>query len=239
MHRVGAAAGDALALAKEVLRLDQLRLEGLLTHLAVADEPANPYTAMQLERFEAVRAELRASSIEPPIVHAANSAGLLAVGARYDLVRCGIALYGIEPAPGIDGGLALHPALSLHSRVSYVKELSAGELLSYGLRYTMASPGRIATVPIGYADGVPRRLFEVGGSVLVGGRRVPIAGAVTMDQILVDVGDGDVAEGDEVVLIGRQGDETVTAAEWAQRLGTIPYEVLCAVGPRVPRFIGG
>jgi alanine racemase len=235
MHRVGASTADALSLAKEVLHRDELRLEGLLTHLAVADEPDNPYTAQQLERFEAVRAELRSSGIEPSIVHAANSAGLLAAGARYDLVRCGIALYGIEPAPGVNGGLELEPALSLHARVSYVKELSAGDRISYGLRYTMANPGRVATVPIGYADGVPRRLFEVGGSVLIGGRRHPIAGAVTMDQILVDCGDASVRAGDDVVLLGIQGDETITAAEWAQRLDTIPYEIVCQLGPRLPR----
>jgi len=235
MHRVGAAPRDALALAKEVLRLRELELEGLMTHLAVADEPDNPYTAAQLQLFETVRRELRDSGVEPPIVHAANSAGLLAAGARYDLVRCGIALYGIEPAPGVDGGVALQPALSLHARVSYVKELDAGERLSYGLRYTLASNGRVATVPLGYADGIPRRLFEVGGCVLIGGARHSISGAVTMDQILVDVGKADVHVGDEVVLIGRQGDEAITAAEWALRLGTIAYEVVCQIGPRVPR----
>jgi alanine racemase len=239
MHRVGASPRDALALAKEVLRLDQLRLEGLMTHLAVADEPDNPYTTAQLVSFEAVRAELRAEGVEPPIVHAANSAGLLAAGARYDLVRCGIALYGIEPAPGVNGGVALQPALSLHARVSYVKELLAGERVSYGLRYTLERRGRVATVPLGYADGVPRRLFEVGGCVLIDGRRHPIAGAVTMDQILVDAGDADVHVGDEVVLLGRQGDDQISAAEWAQWLDTIAYEIVCQIGPRVPRrYVG-
>jgi alanine racemase len=239
MHRVGAATGDALALAKAILHRDELRLEGLLTHLAVADEPDHPATAIQLERFELARAELRASNVVPPIAHAANSAGLLAAGARYDLVRCGIALYGIPPAPGIDGGLELRPALSLHARVSYAKELAAGERLSYGLRYALPKPGHVATVPIGYADGLPRRLGETGGSVLIGGRRHPIAGTVTMDQILVDTGDAPVGVGDDVVLIGSQGDETITASEWAARLDTIPYEIVCQIGPRVPRrYVG-
>jgi len=235
MHRVGAAPGDALALAKEILAHDVLELEGLLTHLAVADVPDHPATARQLERFDQLRSELRASGIEPRVVHAANSAGLLAAGARYDLVRCGIALYGIPPAPGIDGGLDLRPALSLHARVAYVKDLAAGERLSYGLRYELPAAGRVATVPIGYADGVPRRLFETGAEVLIGGRRHPIAGAVTMDQLLVDTGDHAVAVGDHVVLLGAQGDECIGAGDWATALDTIAYEIVCQIGPRVPR----
>jgi alanine racemase len=173
-------------------------------------------------------------------VHAANSAGVLTVPeARYDLVRCGIAVYGIAPAPELEGRLPLKAALSLKARVSYVRRLVAGERLSYGLRYELDVPSTVVTVPVGYADGVPRRLGEVGGEVLIGGRRKPIAGTVTMDQLLVDLGSseaaGDVEIGTEVVLLGRQGDETVSAAEWAAKLGTIPYEVCCGIGDRVPR----
>jgi alanine racemase len=120
-----------------------------------------------------------------------------------------------------------------------VRRLDAGERCSYGLRYEYPGPSTQVTVPIGYADGVPRRLGETGGEVLIGGRRHPIAGAVTMDQILVDLGDTTAKLGDDVVLIGRQGDEEITAADWAARLGSIPYEVICGVGPRVPRrYIG-
>ena len=169
-------------------------------------------------------------------MHAANSAGLLAFPqARYDLVRVGIALYGVPPAPLLDGRLPLRPVLTIKARVSHVKWLAAGERLSYGLRYELPRRARIATVPVGYADGVPRNLGLRGGEVLVGGRRHPIVGTVTMDQLLVDVGDAEVSVGDEVVLLGEQDGEQVTANEWAERLDTIGYEIVCGIGSRVPR----
>lgn len=237
MHRVGAAPADIAALVDAVVARPELRLEGLWTHLAVADELDNPYTRQQLDRFEQVRARLRARGIEPPVVHAANSAGTIDhPEARYDLVRCGIALYGLAPSAALEGCVDLRPAMALKARVSYVKELPAGEALSYGLRYRLTRPSVVATVPIGYADGVPRRLGQTGGEVLIGGRRRPIAGSVTMDQITVDCGDDHtVSAGDEVVLIGQQGDARIGAEEWAARLDTIAYEVVCGIGRRVPR----
>ena len=237
MHRVGAAPEEALGLADLVNRRPELRLAALWTHLAVADEPENDFTATQLDRFERIRATLARRGVLPDFVHAANSAGLLAHPAsRYNLVRCGIAVYGIAPDPALADRADLRPAMALKARVSYVKEVAAGERISYGLRYRFRESSVVATVPIGYADGLPRRLSFVGGEVLVGGRRRPIAGTVTMDQIMVDCGpDADVAAGDEVVLIGRQGDEEILAQEWADRLDTIAYEVVCGVGPRVPR----
>jgi alanine racemase len=236
MHRVGAPPVEAVPLAARVEHRSELRLDGVCTHLAVADEPDNPYTGEQLTAFAAVLAELEAAGLRPPLAHAANSAGLLAFPeARYDLVRAGIAVYGIAPAPALAGRAALRPALALKARVSHVKDLRAGARLSYGLRYRMPRAGRVATVPIGYADGVPRNLAAVGGEVVIRGRRSPIAGTVTMDQLMVDVGDAPVEVGDEVVLIGRQGDAVVTAEEWAERLGTIPYEIVCGIGPRAPR----
>jgi alanine racemase len=236
MHRVGCAPGEALAVAKAVRKHRELHLEGLLTHLAVADEPDNNYTAGQLDCFGTVRAELARAGIRPEVVHALNSAGLITQpDARFDLVRCGIALYGIAPSAALSGALPLRPALSLRARVSFVRRLPAGERLSYGLRYRLAEDATVATVPLGYADGVPRRLGEVGGEVLAGGRRRPIAGTVTMDQLLIDLGGDTIIAGDEVVLIGRQGQDEITAAEWAERLGTIPYEICCTIGDRVPR----
>jgi alanine racemase len=241
MHRVGAAPDDAGALARTIADSPDLVLDGCFTHLAVADEPDDPYTAWQLERFDAVLADLASAGISPRLVHAANSAGGLAhAAARRSLVRCGIGIYGIAPGPGVAGPAAgLRPALSLHARVSQVKRLPAGARLSYGLRYRLAADATVATVPIGYADGVSRRLSSTGGEVLVGGRRRPIAGVVTMDQLMLDCGDDEVAVGDEVVLLGRQGDEEISAAEWADRLGTIGYEIVCGIGARVPRHHRG
>jgi alanine racemase len=155
------------------------------------------------------------------------------------MVRPGIGIYGIAPAPGVDGGLDLRPALSVKARISFVKRLRAGDALSYGLRRPLAHDAWIATVPIGYADGVPRALGSHDGVVLVGGRRCHIAGTVTMDQIMVDLGDDDATVGDEVVLLGAQGDEYIGAQEWAKLLDTIAYEIVCGIGPRVPRrFVG-
>jgi alanine racemase len=237
MHRVGCSVADACGLAESIATRDELRLEGVLTHLAVADEPDNPYTPHQLDRFDTLLDDLRRAGVAFDLVHAANSAALLAFAdrARFDLVRCGIAVYGVPPAPGLAGRVPLRPAMAVKARVSHVKRLPAGARLSYGLRYTMPRDGTVATVPVGYADGVPRALSATGGEVLVRGRRHPMAGAVTMDQLMVDVGDAAVEVGDEVVLLGRDGDAEITADEWADRLGTIGYEIVCGIGRRVPR----
>jgi alanine racemase len=236
MHRVGCRVEDAVDLAAQVVDRHELRLAGVCTHLAVADEADNAYTAEQLARFEGVLGALRARGIPTGTVHASNTAGAIDwPAARYDMVRVGIGVYGIAPADEFEGRVSLHPALSLKARVSHVKTVPKGARLSYGLRYETTSPARIATVPIGYADGVPRELAHRGGEAIVRGRRCPIAGTVTMDQLMLDVGDLPVEVGDEVVLIGRQGDEEVTAASWARAMGTIAYTIVCGIGPRVPR----
>jgi alanine racemase len=234
MGRVGVAPDDAPALAEIVAsHAPRLRLAAVATHLASADDVADPATADQLAVFEHVLAAMPAT----PAVHAANSAGALAhPRSRYSFVRAGIAIYGISPGHGVDHLCGeLRPVLSLLARVSFVKRVEAGARISYGLRHTFTRPTTVATVPIGYADGVPRRLFGTGGEVLIGGRRHPIVGAVTMDQLMVDVGDEPVAVGDEVVLIGEQEGERITAEEWADRLGTIGYEVVCGVSRRIAR----
>jgi alanine racemase len=239
MHRVGAPIERAGEIARAVAGHRELHLEGLYTHFAVADEPErDDFTAGQLRQFLTLVDELAADGITADILHAANSAGAIAhPDSRLDMVRCGIAVYGHAPSLEIAGASAgLRPALSLKTRVLYAKEVAAGEAISYGLRYTVAEQTTVATVPIGYADGVPRRLSQTGGCVLIGGERRPIAGSVTMDQLMIDCGPGaSVNIGDEVVLIGRQGDEEITAWDWAQRCGTIAYEVLCGVSGRVPR----
>lgn len=249
MHRVGADPADVGVLA-ELVRADPgLELGAVWTHLAVADgrgEEDVAYTRLQLERFDAVLAALAGAGIRPPMVHVANSAGTIAIPpARRDLVRCGLALYGLAPTPDLAGRLAaatggdrLQPVLSLRSRVTLVRDVAAGERPSYGRLRALPERSTVAVVPVGYADGVPRRLFEEGGAVLIRGVRRPLAGSVTMDQLIVvcgPAGSTEVAVGDEVVLIGRQGGEEITADEWAERLGTISYEVLCGIGPRVPR----
>jgi len=236
MHRVGASPDAAARIALAVHDSPELRLEGLWTHLAVADEPRHPFTTTQVQRFDAVVDELAAHGVRPQLLHAANSAAALTrPDARYDMVRCGIALYGLAPSPELDGVADLHPALTLKARVALVKRVDAGEAVSYGLRYRFDRDSHVATVPIGYADGVPRRLGAVGGEVLIGGRRRPIAGTVTMDQITVDCGDDDtVAVGDEVVLVGRQGADEISAWDWATRLDTIAYEIVSGISRRVP-----
>jgi alanine racemase len=241
MHRIGAAPDDVGALVALIAdRAPHLRLAGVFTHLAVADEPADPYTAGQLARFAATLAALPADTLEGVAVHAANSAGGLAhPAARHSFVRAGIALYGISPGPDVAPLVTeLRPVLALKARVSFVKRLTAGQRLSYGLRHTVSVDTNVATVPLGYADGV-RRGLSSNGDVLIGGRRRPIIGTVTMDQLMVDCGDDPVARGDDVVLIGRQGDERITAEEWGTRLDTIGYEVVCGIGARVPRLLVG
>jgi alanine racemase len=238
MHRVGAAPNEAVQLAVAVAERPELDLQGLWTHFAVADDPGNPFTAKQSARFESVVSELAGLGIRPPFIHASNSAGVIAhPSARHHLVRCGIAVYGVAPSLALQGRADLKAAMTLRARVSYVKEVAAGEGVSYGLRHRVGSPSVVATVPVGYADGVPWRLGVTGGEVLIAGRRRPIAGSVTMDQILIDCGDdGGVSAGDEVLLLGRQGDDEIPAWEWAERAGTIAYDILCGIGARVPRL---
>jgi alanine racemase len=249
MHRVGADPAEAPALADLISADPGLELGAVWTHLAVADGAGaedTAYTTGQLERFDAVLATLAAAGHRPPLVHVANSAGTIATpAARRDLVRCGLAVYGVAPTQALGeqlaaatGGGRLRPVLSLRSRVTLVRDLDAGERPSYGRARPLAVRSTVAVAPIGYADGVPRRLFDEGGSVLVRGVRRPLAGTVTMDQIMVDcgpAGSSDVEVGDEMVLIGSQGGDEITADEWAGRLGTVSYEVLCGIGPRVPR----
>jgi len=241
MRRVGCEPRDAVALARRIVADPHLHLAGTMTHLAVADEPGNPGTQTQLVRFEAVLAELDAAGIDPGVRHAANSAAtLLHARSHLDLVRVGIAVYGIAPAPVLAGVAPLRPALRWTSTVRFVKPVAAGEGVSYGHRQVFEAPTVVATVPVGYADGYARRLGLVGGEVLIRGRRCPIVGVVTMDQLVVDVGDLPVEVGDEVVLLGTQGDDELSATELALLLDTIGYEVTCGIGDRVVRrHVGG
>jgi alanine racemase len=236
MHRMGVEPESALTIIEAVAASGVLRLAGLFTHLAVADEPEHPMNAIQLERLDHVVAAAASAGHRPGAVHAANSAATLALpDARRDLVRVGIAVYGIVPGDGVSGLCTdLRPAMRLEARVSRVARVGAGEGVSYGLRHVCPIATTVATVPIGYADGVPRRLYE-GGEVLIGGRRRPILGVITMDQLMVGCGDDVVAVGDEVVLLGQQGDEIIRPEDWAGMLGTIGYEIVCGISARIGR----
>jgi alanine racemase len=242
MHRVGAAPEEAPNVVAAIAASPRLVLEGVFTHLAVADEPDRPETSTQLDRFEATLDALREGGVVPGTVHAANSAGLIAhPRARLDMVRAGIAVYGLAPSPALAPMVELRPAMSVHAEVSHLVTVPAGEGVSYGLRHVFERDTVVAVVPLGYADGVSRRLCSTGGQVLIGGRRHPIRGVVTMDQLMVELGPpggveaASVRRGDPVVLLGSQGDEEVAAQEWADRLGTIGYEVVCAMALRLPR----
>ncbi len=236
MHRVGLwPPEDAPAFVRELLG-SGLSLEGLWTHFATSE--ADPETTRaQLGRLLAAAEALAAEGIRPRYVHAANSAAtLLHPETHLDLVRPGAAVYGLAAGPGLDR--TLRPAMTLRSAVTMVKRLPAGERVSYGHRYRLERDATIATVPVGYEDGYPR-LLSSRAEVLVGGRRHRVAGTVTMDQLLVDCERDPVAPGDEVVLIGRQGDERITAEELADLIGTIGYEIATAISERVPREYRG
>ncbi len=237
MGRVGIPPAEAERVATRIAASSHLRLAGLMTHLAEADSKDPGFTAEQVARFRAVADAIRATLGVRPLLHAANSAGLLYhPDARLDLVRPGIMLYGCPPrgTPQPEDP-PLRPPLRFRTAVSQVKTVPAGTSLSYGRTFITERPTRVATLPAGYADGLWRSLSNA-GVVLIRGRRVPIVGRVCMDMTLVDVTDlPAIGPGEEAVLIGRQGGAAITADEVADQLGTINYEVLCRIGPRVPR----
>ena len=238
MHRVGVLPEELRQLVSYMGSQPSLSIEGVYTHFAVADEPAHPANAAQLAAFQQVITDLAALGINPPLIHAANSAAALAnPDARFNMVRLGIAMYGLRPGPGVaDLCAGLIPAMSLKGRVSAVRWIKAGDAVSYGLRKPVTTDSLIATVPIGYADGVPRALGTTDIPVLLNGVPRTFAGTVTMDQVMLDCGqDSMVTAGDEVVFIGRQGEHVVTADQWADAIGTIGYEITCGIGARVFR----
>ena len=235
MHRLGAYGALAARVARSIARSQDLELEGVWTHFANAEEDLD-FTKLQLDVLKGFVAALGEEGITPRLVHAANTAGaLLYPQARLDMVRLGIAIYGLRPAGVGDLVIELQPAMRVVSQVEQVRRLPAGSRPSYGRLRPLEREASVATIPIGYADGVARRLGETGGQVLIKGKKFPFAGALTMDHVLVDVGEEPVEVGDEVVLLGHQGNEEISAENWAARLGTIAYEVVCGFGPRLPR----
>ena len=229
MHRVGANPADLPGLVETVERSPFLTLASIWTHFPVADEDFD-YTRAQIELFDRL-----AAPFQPPRIHMANTAGaVLFPEARRDMCRVGLGTYGLHPCPETIDHIDLRPAMRLVTHVSHVQRLAAGERPSYGRVRALERESTVVTAPVGYADGFTRAL-TAGASALIGGRRFPLAGNVTMDQVMIDVGDEDVGPGDEVVLLGDQGEESISADEWARELGTISYEVVCSIGPRVPR----
>ncbi len=246
MHRMGVDPSEVDEVIDVLLASNAIDLEGIYTHFSVADGSSpedRAFTRHQIELFDEVLDHLKARGVTPRVVHLANSAGALGYPeARRTMARVGLALYGYLPEGWLSGeleekGLKLETALSLHAKVVAVRRVQAGERPSYGRRRALEHSATIATVPFGYADGYPRRLFDAGAEVLINGKRYPLAGNVTMDQLLVDCGDDEVKLGDVVVLLGRQGDEEITAEEWARRGDTITWEILCGIGARVPRVL--
>jgi alanine racemase len=237
MGRVGLRPREVRGVAEKLAGLPSVRLAGWMTHFAESEAEDPAFAREQLARFVGITRELQDAGLAAPLCHAANSGALLHLPeARLDLVRPGIMLYGYHPRgrPQVaDPGL--RPALRLRTAISQVQAVARGESVSYGRTFVAPRDLRVATLPAGYADGVGR-LLSNRGQVLVRGRRVPIVGRVCMDMTMVDVTDvPDVRVGDEAVLIGRQGSEEISADEVAELQGTISYEVLCGIGPRVPR----
>lgn len=234
MHRAGVYPPEATKAFLDRLVSHGFRLEALWTHYASSSQDEKT-TLRQLECFLAIVDEVRSAGFVPSLLHTANSGATICHPETHlDLVRTGIAMYGLEPAPGIADGLGLRPALSWRSTVTLTKRLPGGERVSYGHHYRLERDANVATVPVGYGDGYPRSLSSR-ADVLIRGRRCRVAGSITMDQLIVDCGDVPVETGDDVVLIGSQGEETVTSEELARRAGTIGYEIVTGIGARVRR----
>lgn len=232
MGRIGCWKDDALAEIKTILRLGSVRLHSIATHLPVPDEDPD-YTRAQLESFAGLRVALQPEIPPETKFHALNSAGILGFSeAAHDLVRPGLMLYGASPLAKHQA--LLRPALTWKARVLLVREISSGRTISYGRTFTAPTDLRVAVLPIGYADGLPRQISGQGASVLIGGRRCAILGRVTMDQVVVDVSAvPGVQSGDEAILIGRQGEEEILAGELAAWAGTIAWHIFTGLGNRV------
>jgi alanine racemase len=245
LGRGGAVAADwpaLVAAAAEAERSGAVRVTGVWSHLACADEPGHAANDQQEAAFRDALGVVAAAGLRPDVRHLANSAAALTrPSARFDLVRCGIASYGLSPVPALhtSAELGLVPAMTARTRAAVAKRVPAGSGVSYGYTYVTDRDTTLAVVPVGYGDGVLRAGSSV-APVQVAGRRHTVAGRVCMDQLVVDVGDDEVAAGDEVVLFGSGVDGGPTAEEWAQACGTISYEIVTRIGGRfVRRYVGG
>jgi alanine racemase len=235
MHRVGLQERELPEARRALRSLPGLDIEGVWSHLAVADQPGHPFTRKQLELFLDLVRRFEDGGEPLRFKHIANSAATLTLpDAHLDIVRCGVASYGLWPGPALVGAADLRPAMALRARVSMVKKVAAGEAVSYGLSYELKNESRVVTVGAGYADGYDRRLSG-SSDILIRGRRHKVSGTVCMNQFMVDVGGDEVSVGDEVTLMGTDGPETIDAGELAELIGTINYEVTTRIPSRVPR----
>lgn len=236
MNRIGVRAEDAPQFAAVLGEFPGLKLAGTFTHFATADVPDDWDVERQLQRFGAALDGMRTERVDPGLVHAANSpATVLYPESHFNMVRCGIALYGLQPSAHTRGRVDLRPAMSIKARTTLVKRIGMGEGVSYGLTFRAAAPTTIATLPLGYADGV-HRVLSNRMPVLAKGRRLQQVGRVCMDQFMIEVPrDVDLQRGDEVVLIGSQSGESVSMDELAELAGTINYEMACSFGMRLER----
>lgn len=237
MGRLGVWHDEAGRLIKDLLGFKNLIMEGIFTHFASADEEDVRYTVQQIEDFKRLATEMEINGIEIKYVHAANSAGAMRYkDSHFNMVRPGLMLYGLYPNRTLESVVKLKPALSLKTRIIYLKKTPPGRFISYGRTHMTERETVIATLPIGYADGLNRRLSSRGG-MLVRGWHAPIVGRVCMDHTMIDVGGiRGVKVGDEVTVIGSQKGEAITVEEIAELLETIPYEVVCWISARVPRI---
>ena len=237
MARIGFSPSELPMVLKELAACRALRMEGVLSHLALADDPDHPLTGDQIGRFRHGLELVKGAGFTPRHVHLSNSAALLSRALpECNLVRPGIILYGGLPAPGFHRHCDLLPVMSFRTSVAQLRTITAGTGVSYGHRFVAQRPTLLAVIPVGYADGFSRALSNC-GEVLVRGHRARVAGTVCMDWTMIDVTDiPEVAVGDEVTLLGRDNGQRITAEEWAGRIGTIGYEVFCQVSKRVPRL---
>jgi alanine racemase len=240
MGRLGVPPARALRLLEDIAQTPYLQLAGVMTHLAATDGAQDPKGLLQSAMFDRFLDAARSVTADLGWVHLANSAGIFTgLGSRYDTVRPGLAAYGVLP-DSIKTEMPLRPVMGLRSQIVFLKDLPAGTPVGYASTWHAPMATRIATLPIGYADGLPWRAAD-GGEVLIRGQRAPIVGRISMDYTTVDVGHiRDLKVGDKVTLIGQDGEQSITLSDLAQRAGTIPYEISCSIGRRVSQiFVGG
>ncbi len=235
MNRIGVKPGALVSFLTGVARLRHLRFKSAYSHFATAEDKDKSFALQQFELFQQCLSTLRVHGIEPELTHCSNSAAILDIPETYcSMVRPGLAMYGYYPSRNGNRSLSLQPAMAVETNVALVKTIDTAESVSYGRRFVAPRRTKIATLPVGYGDGYSR-LLSGKSDVLIHGRRFPVVGTICMDMMMVNVGEEDVSVGDRVVLVGRDGGQEITCWDLAERIGTIPYEIMCGFSARIPR----